>query len=103
RSRPLVARRRAQSRHGLADEARDLHLRDADALADLGLGEVLLEAQAQHLALARSDSAQELGERRAVLGQREAVLVGADRVAQRVAGLVLRPARGLERSLAVGR
>ena len=56
---------------------RDLHLRDADALADLGLGEVLLEAQPQHLALARGHGAQELGERRALLGPREALLVGA--------------------------
>ena len=39
----------------VADDARGLHLRDADALADLSLGEVLLEAQAQHLALARGD------------------------------------------------
>ena len=77
-----VGRRR---RDRLADDARDLHLRDADALADLRLGEVLLEAQPQDLALARRDRAHEVLERRAVLGQREAELLGAQRVAERVA------------------
>ena len=48
-------RDRAQPRDRLADDPRDLHLRDADALADLRLREVLLEAQAQDLALARRD------------------------------------------------
>ena len=51
----------------MVDDARGLHLRDADALADLSLGEVLLEVQAQDLALARGDRAQQLGERGAVL------------------------------------
>ncbi len=46
------AGRRAQTRDRLADEARDLHLADPDERADLGLREVLLEAQPQHLALA---------------------------------------------------
>ena len=35
-------------------DPRDLQLRDADTLADFGLREVLLEAQAQHLARAES-------------------------------------------------
>ena len=43
---------RAQAPERLADDARDLHLRHADALADLGLREVLGEAQAQHQPLA---------------------------------------------------
>src|SRR5438105_12553184 len=47
--------RGAQAGQRLADQPRDLHLRDADALADLGLRHVLHEAQAQHLALARAD------------------------------------------------
>jgi hypothetical protein len=57
----------------VADDARGLHLRDADALADLSLGEVVFKAQAQHQALARGDRVQQLGERGAVLGQAEAL------------------------------
>ena len=41
----------------LPDEARDVHLRDADAVADLGLREVFGEAQAQDLALAVAEHA----------------------------------------------
>ena len=102
--RRLLARRGvgAQARDRLADDARDLHLRDADALADLGLREVLVEAQAQHLALARRDRAHEVLERRAVLGQREAVLLGAERVAEGVAAVVLAAARRLQRGGLVG-
>src|SRR4051794_27041488 len=64
---------RAQPAQRLADDPRDLHLRDADALPDLGLREVLLEAQPQHLALTRRDGAEQPPERRAVLGEPEAV------------------------------
>src|SRR6185312_15176054 len=92
----------AQARDGLTDDARDLHLRDADALADLGLREVLGEAQVQHLALARGDRAHEVLDRGAILGQREAALLGAERVAQRVPALVLAAARRLERGGLVG-
>src|SRR5919205_833529 len=100
----LLARARDAAQPGdrLADDARDLHLRDADALADLGLREVVLEAQPQHLALARRDRPQELGQRRAVLGQAEALLGPADRVAERVSGLVLAAARRLQRGRPVG-
>ena len=38
----------AQARERLADQTRDLHLRYADPLADLGLRQVLGEAQRQH-------------------------------------------------------
>jgi hypothetical protein len=48
---------RAQAGDRLAQDARDLHLADADALADLGLGEVVLEAQPNDGSLARSASA----------------------------------------------
>jgi len=92
----------AQAGDRVADDARGLHLRDADASADLPLGELLLEAQAQHLALARRDRAQQQGERRAVLGQPEARLGAGERVAERVAGTVLAGARGLQRRRAVG-
>src|SRR3954471_1359717 len=87
----------AKARQRLADKARDLHLRDPDALADLGLRHVLDEAQAQHLALARADGLHEPVERRAVLGQAEAGVRQADGVAQRVAGVLVAPgARGVE-------
>src|SRR4051794_33437361 len=86
----------AQARDRLADDARDLHLLHADALADLGLREVLGEAQVQDLALARRDGAHEVLDRGAVLGQGEAVLLGSQRVAQRVAALLLAAARRLE-------
>ena len=42
----------AQPRDGLPQQPRDVHLREADAVAYLGLGEVLGEPQPQHLALA---------------------------------------------------
>src|SRR5204862_7030388 len=44
-----------QAHERLADDARDLHLRYADAARDLRLREVLLEAQAEHLAVARRE------------------------------------------------
>src|SRR4051794_16444566 len=94
-------RDRAQAGDRLADDPRDLHLRDADALADLGLRQVLLEAQPQDLALAGGHRAHELLERRAALGQPEALLGRPDRVAERLARLVLVPARGRERRRAV--
>src|SRR5688500_6779755 len=61
----------AQPRERLADQARDLHLRDADARADLGLREVLGEAQPEHLALARGDRGHQPLQRRAVLCEAE--------------------------------
>src|SRR5215210_2856477 len=42
-----------------AEDARYVHLRAADALADLGLGEVLAEAQTHHELLALGEAAQE--------------------------------------------
>ena len=89
----------AQAGDRVADDARGLHLRDADASADLPLGEVLLEAQAQHLALARRDRAQQQGERGAVLGQPEARLGAGERVA-RVSPASFPPACGLSSDVA---
>jgi hypothetical protein len=43
---------RAQLLEGLADDPRDMHLGDPEPLADVALGEVLGEAQAQYLAVA---------------------------------------------------
>ena len=47
----FLVRLLAQSLERGPDYARDLHLRDADPLADLALGQVLDEAQVQHLAV----------------------------------------------------
>ena len=46
---PALSRRRLER---APDQARDVHLGDADALGDLGLGEALLEAQVEDDALA---------------------------------------------------
>ena len=57
RRRHRAARRYAASarlRERVAQDPRHVHLRDADALGDLALHEVLDEAQPQHLALARA-------------------------------------------------
>src|SRR4051812_39682194 len=98
-----LARRRAQAGERLADDPRHLHLRDADPLADLGLGEVLLEAQPQHLALALGHRVEQTGEGGAIFRQPEAVLVATHRVAQRVARLLARSARRVDRRRPVGR
>src|SRR3954451_11573759 len=91
----------ANARQRLADQARDLHLRDPDALADLGLRHVLDEAQAQHLALPRADRHQQPVERRAVLSQMEALVVGADRVGEQISLVLPARARRVERCRAV--
>ena len=49
----LVLGDRPQPRERAPDQPRDVHLRDADALGDLGLRHVLDEAQVQDQALAR--------------------------------------------------
>ena len=92
----------AQARHRLADDARDLHLRDADSLADLGLGEVLGEAQAQDLALARRDDPHDVRDGGAILRQGEAALFDADDVAEGVAAVLIGAPRRLQRRGPVG-
>jgi hypothetical protein len=62
---------------GVADQPRDVHLREAHALGDLALEEILLEAQAQHDAL----SVGQIGEHEVEVGG----VFGAD-----VAGVVVR-------------
>src|SRR3954466_7558327 len=92
----------AQPGQRLADQARDLHLRDADALADLRLGHVLDEPQPQHLALAGADRLHEAVERGAVLGEAEARVDVADGISERVAGVVVAAgSRRVERGGAV--
>src|SRR3954447_20491052 len=86
----------------MAQDARDLHLADADALADRGLREVLLEAQPHDLALARGEGAHELVEDRALLGAVVAVVDVPDAVAERLARVVVAGrARRLERRRAI--
>jgi len=66
---------------GAADEARDLHLRHADAARDLGLREVLDEAQVEHLAIAVVEHAAQGAQRRDLLGAVDAFVDVADGVA----------------------
>src|SRR4051794_7450382 len=91
---------RAQAGDRLADQARYVHLRDADDVADLGLREVLLEAQAQHLALALGQHAHQSLDGRGVLRHGVAVVLGAEGVDE-LALLVLLAARAVERDGAV--
>src|SRR3954471_8261815 len=89
---------------GLADQARDLHLGDADAIGDLGLRHVLFEAQPQHLAVPGAEHAERAVEQRAHLGAVELGVVVAEgvREAHVLAGRLLERAgapcaRGLDR------
>src|SRR4051794_28754463 len=98
----LDARERPQPPDGVAQDARDLHLADADPLADRGLREVLLEAQPHDLALAWRQRAHELVEDRALLGAVVAVVDVPDAVAERLARVVVAGrARRLERRRAI--
>ena len=74
----------------------NVHLRDADPPADLPLREVLLEAQAQDLAVPMAEGAEQAIERRARVRDVVAGLVVRERVTQRGLGVVL-AARELER------
>jgi hypothetical protein len=58
----------AQPGQGVAQDARDVHLRAAHAFAELALDEVFLEAQAQDLARAIVEDVRELREGCGVLG-----------------------------------
>src|SRR3954452_4854702 len=70
-----------------ADEPRDVHLRDADGTGDLALGEALVVAQADDLALALAEAVEAATEQDPLLGELVALVVAAD---------------GLERSRALG-
>src|SRR6185369_9087394 len=91
-----VAARRRQLGDRPADDPRDLHLGDADDLADLLLREVLLEAQPQHAALALVEALEQARDRRAVLGPGQLGVQRAVRVGQRGV-LVVAAARGVQR------
>ena len=92
----------AQPRDRLADDARHVHLRDADALADLGLREVLGEAQPQHLALAVAQHAHQPLDRGRVLGDAEARVLDARTRRRCRRRLLVVVARAVERDRAVG-
>src|SRR4051812_24395914 len=67
----------------LADETRDLHLAHADALGDLGLGQILREAQAQDLLVAVGKDVEGALEQDAHFGAAHLGVEAADRVGQR--------------------
>ena len=92
----------AQPGDRLPDQARDVHLGDADPLADLRLRQVLLEAQPQHLALAVGQHAHQPLDGGGVLGQPEARVLGAEGVGVGVAVLLVVGARPVERDGAIG-
>ena len=93
---------RAQPLERAADEPRDVHLGDADALGDLGLREVLDEAQVQHDAVARRQRLQRRRDRGAVLDELEAVVLDPDRLGVGLAVALVAEAVGLERDGVVG-
>src|SRR5215212_5314907 len=80
-----------------ADQARDVHLRDPDALRDLGLREVLDETQVQHGAIARRQRGERRRDRGAVLDELVAAVLDADRLGVRLAVALVAEAVGLER------
>ena len=91
RRRSAMPRRCARSRdrcrraacERLADDPRDLHLRHPDDARDLGLREILGEAQAQDLAVALAEHLDGAVEQDAQLGTLELEVAAADRVGQR--------------------
>src|SRR3954452_1255945 len=69
--------------HGVdraADQPRDVHLRDADGPRDLALREALVVAQANDLPLALAQLVEPAAQQHAMLGERVALVVAADRV-----------------------
>src|SRR5215207_10678180 len=94
---------RAQPLERAADQSRYVHLGDADALGDLGLREVLDEAQVEHDPVAGRQRLQRRRDRRAVLHELEAVVLDADRLRVGLAVPLVAEAVGLERDGVVGR
>src|SRR5215212_1808116 len=93
----------AQAGDGLPYQPRDVHLGHPDAGADLRLREVLLEAQAQHLALPLGQDPHQALDGGRVLGDREAGVLDADRVRDPARFLVVLLARAVQGHGAVRR
>jgi hypothetical protein len=73
----------------VADDARHLHLADAEHLADLALGHVQLEVHAQHAPVAFGDHPHQALEHDALLGDLERVVVDAEAVLESSAVVVV--------------
>src|SRR5215218_1787689 len=87
------ARELSQPLDRLAQQSRDLHLRDADLGGDLALRHVLDEAQAQDPLLALRQTSDRRAEQRARLGAVIALVIAAERVGdRRVGATVVMPA-----------
>src|SRR3954451_8028887 len=76
-------------RDGLSYEARDLHLGDADLLADFFLGQIVGEAQVDDPALTLGQDHGQLLERGAVLGSLVTGVLGTEGVTERGVVVVL--------------
>src|SRR5581483_3939033 len=85
-----------------ADQARDVHLRDADLLCDLRLREPFEEPKVQDLALALVEDLEARREHRAILGDLVLVLDLSERLERIELLAVLRAAAGRERQRRVG-
>src|SRR5829696_484442 len=90
---PLTQEFLAHHRKRLADQTRDVHLRETDPLGDLRLRQALLEAHPQDLPLARREPLQGRLEGGAVLRALEAGVLAADRLQRVELVLSARPRR----------
>src|SRR6266542_2351796 len=85
-----------------ADQARDVHLRDAHLLGDLRLGQALEEPQVQDLPLPLVEHPEAGRQHRAVLGDLVLVLLGPERLERVELALLVLARAGGERERAVG-
>src|SRR6266540_2085640 len=101
---PMRSRRclRAQPFQAPGEQPRDVHLADADALGDLGLGQALEEPQLDDAPLTLGKHAQQLGELVAVLDARERRVVAAE-ARRQVAAFVVGGGGAVQRHQAVQR
>src|SRR5438270_697105 len=93
----------AQARQRAADQPRDLHLRDADALGDLRLRQVLDEAQVQDAPVTLVEHAAQRTQHGDLLRAVQALVLDAERVAERALAVVERARGGVQRHRRVGR
>ena len=83
-----LRRRKQELRDRAAEQPRDVHLRVAEALADLGLRELLLVVQAHDLLVSLVQRVDQRVEADALEGAVDLVVVGAERVDQRLLAVV---------------